>query len=240
MDNTIWLVNSTLFFYPISWQRGFFIIKTVASGKNSVIFGFFFRHNCNKSLWKNIFLVIFHSLTSPLVSAPPQLPLSPSPTTCAVENFQRWIFVKSQSPDKFTGKPKTQVNVYIYIAHHLPIYEVNGTAQYQGHISMKVFDLPPIITQSSPYFYRTRRTTFQKWRSKIIWRRRNIWSWGMARLPLLCNSKRRTNLINRWRKNIGPWHKLRQGRLCSSFGVSFPCTIFFSISYPRTWASPQK
>ena len=78
----------------------------MVSGKNSVIFCFFFRHNCNKSLWKNIFLVRSQSHTSPLVSAPPQLTLSFSPTTCAVDNFQRLIFDNSQSPNMFTRKPK--------------------------------------------------------------------------------------------------------------------------------------
>ena len=100
----------------------------MVSGKNSVIFRFFYRHNCNKSLWKKIFLVSLHLCTSPLVRAPPQLTPFPSPTTCAVENSQRWKFGNSQSLDKFTGKPKTQINIYIYIAHHLTIYEVNGTA----------------------------------------------------------------------------------------------------------------
>ena len=106
------------------------------SGKNSVIFCFFFRHKCKKSLWKNMFLVSSNSRTPPLVCAPPQLTLPPSPTTCL-------RFGDIQSPDKFTGNPKivshltssqeilnTQINIYIYIAHHLDIYEVNFTAQY--------------------------------------------------------------------------------------------------------------
>ena len=102
----------------------------MVSGKNSVIFRFLFRHNCNKLMWKNVFLVSLHSCTSPLVRAPPQLPLYPSPTTYAVDNFQHLVFGNSQSPDKFTGKPKTQINIYIYITHHLTIYKVNGTSQY--------------------------------------------------------------------------------------------------------------
>ena len=78
----------------------------MVSRKNSVIFCLFFRHNCNKSLWKNIFLVSSHLCTSLLVRAPPQLTLSPSPTTCAVDNFQRLRFFNIQSPDKLTGKTK--------------------------------------------------------------------------------------------------------------------------------------
>ena len=76
------------------------------SGKNSVIFHFSFRQKCNKSLWKNIFLVSLHSCTSPLVHAPTQLPIFPSPDTCRVDNFQRLRFGNIQSPKKFTGKPK--------------------------------------------------------------------------------------------------------------------------------------
>ena len=53
-------------------------------------------------------------------------------TMCAVDNFQRFRFVNSQSSDKFVGKPKIfihptssreslkqKINVYINIAHHL-------------------------------------------------------------------------------------------------------------------------
>ena len=114
------------------------------SGDNSVMLCFFFWRNFNKSLWKNIFLVSSHSNTSTLVRAPPQLTLYPSPTTCAVDNFQRLRFGNSQSPDKFTGKPKIvshptssqesvkKINVYIYIAHHLQ-------GKLHSPISRKVF-----------------------------------------------------------------------------------------------------
>ena len=147
-------------------------------------------------MWKNMCLVSSQSRTSPLVSAATQLTLFPSPTTCAVDDFRLLIFGNSHSPDKLTGNPKSQINIYLYIVHHLPIYEVNGASQYQGHISTKGFDLPPIMTQSSPFCYSKRRTTFRKWRPKKIWRRRNILSWGVASLILLCNSKRRMKLVN--------------------------------------------
>ena len=75
------------------------------SGKNSVIFRLSLRQNYYKSLWKNIFLVSLHSFTSPLVRSPHQLPIFPSPTTCAVENYQRLRFGNSQSPGEFTGTP---------------------------------------------------------------------------------------------------------------------------------------
>ena len=82
----------------------------MVSGKNSVIVRFFFRHNCNKSLWKKIVLVSLHSCTSTLISAPPQLPLPPSPTICAVNDFQCLRFGNSQSPNKFTRKPKIVIH----------------------------------------------------------------------------------------------------------------------------------
>ena len=79
----------------------------------------------NKSLRKNIFLVISRLCTSTLVRAPPQLTLFTSPTTPSMPHnvhsrkfptLEIW-----QSPKKFTGKRKIQINVYsyIYIAHHL-------------------------------------------------------------------------------------------------------------------------
>ena len=84
-----------------------------------MVFCFFFRYNFNKSRCKNIFLVSSHSRTSPLVFAPTQLTISPSSTTCVVDYFQRLRFENIQSPDNFTGKLKTQINIYIYIAHHI-------------------------------------------------------------------------------------------------------------------------
>ena len=55
---------------------------------------------------RTYFLVSSHSRPSPLVRAPPQLTLFPSPNTCAVDDFQRLRFGNSQSPEKFTGNPK--------------------------------------------------------------------------------------------------------------------------------------
>ena len=49
------------------------------SGKKLVILHFFFRHNCNKSLWKNIFLASLYLQPSPLVRAPAQMTIFPSP-----------------------------------------------------------------------------------------------------------------------------------------------------------------
>ena len=118
-----WLISLYLFI-SLVLNASFLIIKIVVSGKNSVIFRFFLRHNYKKSLWENIFLVSLHSCTSPLVRAPHQLPLSSPPTTCVVDDSQRLRFGNSQSPEKFTGKPRTQINIYIthlQVQWHIPI-----------------------------------------------------------------------------------------------------------------------
>ena len=119
-----WL-TALCIFTPLPCNASFLIIKysCVSEEHNNVLF--FFRRNFNKALCKSIFLVSLHS--GPL---PPQLTLFPLPTTCTVDDFQHLRFGNSQSPNKFTGKPKTQIKIYIYIAHHPPIYKVNGTAQY--------------------------------------------------------------------------------------------------------------
>ena len=117
MYNTIWLVNSSLSFYPISSQREFY------NRKNSDV-----REevsDVNKSLFKNICLVISLLCTSPLVRAPPQLTLFTSPNTPSTPQNVRGIQFRTleilQSPDKFTEKRKTQINMYVYIyfARHL-------------------------------------------------------------------------------------------------------------------------
>ena len=67
----------------------------------------------NKSLCKNLLFVSSRLCTSPLVRAPPQLTLFTSPTTPSTPQFSTleiW-----QSPDKFTGKRRTQIYVYVYI-----------------------------------------------------------------------------------------------------------------------------
>ena len=86
--------------------------KRVFNHKNSRVreelsyLTFFFRHNCNKSLCKNIYLVSLYSYTSLLVCATPQLTLLNSPNTCLFDDLQRLIFDNSQSPEKFTGEHK--------------------------------------------------------------------------------------------------------------------------------------
>ena len=129
MYNTTLLVNSSLSFYLISSQREFSNCKN--SGVREEV------SDVNKSLCKNILLVRSRLCTSPLVCAPPQLTLFTSPTTPSmpqhVHGRQFPTLYIWQSPEKFTGKSKTTINVYvyIYIAYHL-------RGQWHSSISQKV------------------------------------------------------------------------------------------------------
>ena len=111
-----WLIDLYIF---ISFVRNasFLIVK------NSVVRKEF--SDVKKSLCKNICLVSLRLCTSPLVCAPPQLTPFTSPTTPSMPRHMRGRKFPTlevwQSPDKFTRKSKTKINVYlyIYIAHHL-------------------------------------------------------------------------------------------------------------------------
>ena len=101
----------TLSFYVISSQREF------SNPKNSGV-----RREVSdvkKSLCKNIFFVSSRLCTSPLVHAPPQLTLLTLPTTPStpwhMHSRQFSTLEIWQSPDKFTGKRRTQIYVYVYI-----------------------------------------------------------------------------------------------------------------------------
>ena len=111
MYNTILLVNRSIYFYLISLQREFSNRKK--SGVREEV------SDVKKSLCKNIFLVSSRLCTSPLVCAPPQLKIFPSPTTPSTPRHVRGRKFPTldiwQSPDKFTGKRKTQIIVYVYI-----------------------------------------------------------------------------------------------------------------------------
>ena len=81
-----WLV--ALYIFTLLPHNASFLIikKKYESGKNSVIY-FFFRHNFNRSIYNNIFLVSLHSRPLPLLRAPPQLTLPPSPITLCLCSF---------------------------------------------------------------------------------------------------------------------------------------------------------
>ena len=101
----------SLSFYVISSQREFFNRKN--SGVKEEV------SDVNKSLCKNILLVSSRLCTSPLVRAPPKLTLFTSPTTPSTPRHMRSRQFSTldiwQSPDKFTGKRRTQIYVYVYI-----------------------------------------------------------------------------------------------------------------------------
>ena len=69
-----WLISFYMFISLVS-NTIFLIIKNSGVREELSYLPFFFRHNCNKSLWKNTFLVSLLSQPSPLVCAPPQLSL---------------------------------------------------------------------------------------------------------------------------------------------------------------------
>ena len=126
-----WLIALYIFISLVP-NASFLIVKN-SSGREEV-------SDVNKSLCRNIFLVSLCLCTSPLVRVPPQLNPPPfnyhpsnGPGMCAADNYQRLRFSNSRSPDKFTGKRKTQIiiYVYIYIAHHL-------RGQWHSSISWKV------------------------------------------------------------------------------------------------------
>ena len=75
-----WLIGLYLFMSLVR-NASFLIIKNSCVREELIDLRFFFRHNFNRSLCKNIFLVSSHSRPLPLVRAPPQLTPSPSPTT---------------------------------------------------------------------------------------------------------------------------------------------------------------
>ena len=105
-----WLI-ALYIFISLVCNASFIIVKN--SGVREEV------SDANKSLCKNIFLVSSRLFTSPLVRAPPQLTLFTSPTTPSpprhVRGRQFPTLEIFQSPDKFTGKRKTQINIYVYI-----------------------------------------------------------------------------------------------------------------------------
>ena len=137
----IWLVNSSLYFYPITPEREF--------------------SNCEMQLYQgrtqwcqqitvqeHIFgeFVIVHLTFGSWTSLTDTFPFTyhpfNGPSMCAVDNFQPLIFGNNQSPDKLTGKPKIaslpkilqesvkQKSTLTFTFTLRTIYEVNGTARY--------------------------------------------------------------------------------------------------------------
>ena len=114
------------------------------------------------------------SCTSPTDTSPFTYHPFNGPGMCAVYNFQRLIFVNSQSPDKFTRKPKIvslptisqeslkHKSTFTLTFKLRKIYKVNGTTQYIERCWPATN-----IYGSFQHCYSTRRTSFWIWRSKI-------------------------------------------------------------------------
>ena len=102
---TIWLVKSSLSFYPITSQREFYNRKTqLCQGRTQW---------CQQiTVQEHIFgeFAIVHLTCGFCTSATDIFPFTYhpfiGPGMCAVENFQKLRFGNSQSPDKFTENPK--------------------------------------------------------------------------------------------------------------------------------------
>ena len=105
-----WLIALYLFISLVC-NTSFLIVKNIGVREED--------SDVKKSLCKNIFLVSSCLCTSSLVRAPPQLTLFTSPTTPSMPRHVRGRQFPTleiwKSPNKFIGKHKTQINVYVYI-----------------------------------------------------------------------------------------------------------------------------
>ena len=138
MYSTIWLVNSTLYFFPLVRNASSLIIINSCVREELSDIMFFLQPQLQQITVGEHFFVQFKRAHLKNICAPPQLTISPSPTTCAVDYLQRLIFGNSQSPENFTGNPKivNQPTSSQEIWKHKPtftftlcnIYKVNDTA----------------------------------------------------------------------------------------------------------------
>ena len=110
------------------------------SGKNSVMS----KITVQEHVFGDFALVYLTSgsCTSPTDTSPFTYHPFNGPVMCAVDNFQRLRFGNSQSPDKFTGKPKIvsfltssqdsvkQKSMFMFTVTSRTIYKVSGTARY--------------------------------------------------------------------------------------------------------------
>ena len=102
---TIWLVKSSLSFYPITSQREFSNRKTqLCQGRTQ----WCKQITVQEHIFGEFALVhlAFGLCTSPTDTFPFIYHPLNGPSMYVVDSFQRLRFDNSQSPDKFTGKPK--------------------------------------------------------------------------------------------------------------------------------------
>ena len=137
----VWLVNSSLYFYPITLQRECSNRKTQLC---HVITQWCQQITVKEHLSGEFALVhlTFSFCISPTDTFPFTYHPFNGPGMCAVDNLQRLRFDNSQSPDKFTGKPKIvslrtssqesvkHTSTFTFTFTLRTIYKVNGTARY--------------------------------------------------------------------------------------------------------------
>ena len=99
-----WLISLYIFILFVR-NTSFSIIKNSCVGEDLSNLPFFLLKNCNKSLWKKILLVSFHSWPSPLVRVPPYLTIFPSPTY-----FLLWPFISASPSTAAPFERKTVSN----------------------------------------------------------------------------------------------------------------------------------
>ena len=125
----------------------------------------------NKSLCKNIFFVSSRLCTSPLVRAPPQLTLFTSPTTPSTPRHMRgiqfWTLEILQSPDKFTGKRKTQINIYIYEVNDTAIWDLGVV--FFNRVSSHLPPFPPHLPHPSLFLFVQGYLNYFSSRFSFIW-----------------------------------------------------------------------
>ena len=136
----IWLVNSSLSFYLITFQREFYNRKKQLCQARTHQFQ---QITVQENLFGDFAIVHlnFDLCTSPTDTFPFTYQPHNVPRMCKVVNFQRLRFDNSQSPDKYTGKPKivslpknskegVKKRTFMFTFILRTIQKVNVTAQY--------------------------------------------------------------------------------------------------------------
>ena len=169
----IWLVNSSLYFFLITFQRYFSNRKTqLCQGRTQ----WCQQISVQEHIFGEFSLVhlIFGSCTSPTDTFSFTYHPFNGPGMCAVDNFQRFRFGNSQSPEKFTGNPKivslstsSQESVelksrFAFKFTLRTIYVINGTAWYLERCWLATSNNTILAA-----FCSVRRTNFRNWQSKI-------------------------------------------------------------------------
>ena len=166
-----WLIVLYIF-TPLPWNLSFLIVKYSCIRGKSVMS----KNHCERTScwWVCACATHLWFVHLPKWHFPLHLPPLQRPGMCAVDNFQPLRFVNSQSPDKFTGKPKifslpTSSQESVKKNQGLRLYlHCAPSMRSMAHPNIsKCVDLLPITMQYSPHWCRKRRINFRNWRSKI-------------------------------------------------------------------------